>query len=72
MSGREPRDMAMRALRDCGCIRVRLGSVPRGYQQLQREGLLRSRRAGDQHAHLSLNDLGRELAREIIPWSMTR
>jgi len=71
VSGREPRDMAMRALRDCGCIRVRLGAVPRGHQLLQREGLLRSRRVRETHADIWLNDAGLAQAAQLKPWSET-
>ena len=66
------RDLALRALRDCGVIRVRLGRVPRGYQQLQRDGAIRARRVGETHADIRLNKAGLALAAQLKPWSETQ
>lgn len=68
---RDPIAMALRALRDCGCVRVELGRVPSGFQRLQREGALRARRAAPNHAHLSLSDHGAALAAMLKPWEAT-
>lgn len=68
---RDPMAMALRALRDCGCISVRLGQVPPGFQRLQREGALRARRSGAVHAHLWLSDHGAALAAMLKPWDET-
>lgn len=47
MSG-DTRASALKALRDCGVIRVTRGKVPAGYIALQRDGLLYARAAKDQ------------------------
>lgn len=63
-----PRDGALRALRDCAVIRVRLGNVMPGYQQLQREGLLSARRFADTAlVNISLNDKGKAQAALLPP-----
>lgn len=45
---RKARDLARRALEDCGVVRVTLGQVPLGYQLLQREGAVTARRVPGQ------------------------
>lgn len=37
---RRSRALALRALNDCGVIRVTLGKVPLGYRLLQQEGMV--------------------------------
>ena len=71
MNDRGPLDLALRALRDMGVIRVRLGAVPPGYQQLQKRGAISAKRAGEQHADIRLNDAGRALAAQLKPWRET-
>lgn len=46
MSG-DTRASALRALRDCGVIRVTRGQVPAGYMDLHRDGRLHARQAKD-------------------------
>lgn len=63
---------ALRALRDCGVIRVRMGRVPRVYQELQRRGAITARAAvrGEAYAgapiDLRLNETGKMLAEAYL------
>jgi len=60
------RATALRALRNCGVIRVTIGAVPRGYRILQKDGLIYTRAA--EHgakADCRLNEAGHEAARGL-------
>jgi len=72
INDRGPTDLALRALRDCGCIRVELGKVPPAYQALQRQGMVSAKRAGETHAHIRLSIAGHALAAQLKPWDQTR
>jgi hypothetical protein len=45
---RKARDLARRALQDCGVVRVTLGQVPLGYRLLQRDGEVTAKRVPGQ------------------------
>lgn len=63
----DPYDAALRALRDCGVIRVRIGAVPRGYRMLQAGGLASAKAGPDGTADVRLKDDGIRLARDLPP-----
>jgi hypothetical protein len=77
LNDRGPADLALRALRDCGVVRVRLGAVPTGYRQLQAAGHLSARgkpieAGGTGYALCRLSPSGEQLARQLKPWSETK
>lgn len=61
-----PAIAAMRALRDCGTIRVTIGHVPVGYRRLQAQGLVTARAAGKGKADVRLNGRGAAIATSVI------
>jgi molybdate-binding protein len=60
--------LALRALRDCGVVRVTLGKVPHGYQMLQVQGLVTARRVENGQADIGLNGRGVAAASMLKPW----
>jgi hypothetical protein len=56
--------LALRALQNCGVIRVKIGKVPRGYQLLAREKRVRASRVpGDaDRADCRLTETGLQMA----------
>lgn len=60
-----PMQRALRALRDCGVIRVKLGSVPFAYRDLQKLNAISAKSAGEGLANVRLNDYGHILARQL-------
>lgn len=60
-----PEQRALRALRDCGVIRVRLGHVPPPYIALQRSKAVTAKRIGDHFANVKLSDYGQTLAKAL-------
>jgi hypothetical protein len=63
--------IALRALRNCGVIRVTLSKVPLGYRLLQKDGFLRAKGAPEQaggtgYADCRLTDDGHRLARQAL------
>lgn len=61
------RRSALRAMRNCGVIRVQIGAVPRGYRILQRDGHCTAKRAPiEGMADCRLTDEGRQLAARLL------